>query len=387
MKILSVIPYLGTSYGGTTKVVTEIAQEIGSLGWDLDLVTTNANDRDILDIPLQIWIKQKNYRVQYFSAWHRRDLIFSLSLIKWLWQNCNNYDLVHTNTIFSPLISFIHLICHHKQIPYLVTPHGMLEPWALSYKNWKKKHYYNFFEKPLLKKANAIQTLASSEAKNIQQNLGLLHTVTIPNGIHIQEYKSLPNPHIFYQQFPQTINKTLILFLGRIDPKKGLDLLAPAFGKTHQNFPNTHLVIAGPDSINFMPTVEKYFKDAGCRDTVTFTGMLTGNLKLAALAAADLYVAPSYSEGFSMSVLEGMASGLPCIITKGCNFPEAAEAKVSHVVNTNSESITDALINCLQNPQQAKQMGIEARQFIFNNYTWDISAQKLVKLYQNILNN
>ncbi|MGK7896156.1 MAG: glycosyltransferase [Xenococcus sp. (in: cyanobacteria)] len=385
MKILSVSPYLGPNYGGTTKVVTEIAQEIGSLDWDLDLVTTNANDREILDVPLRIWLKNNNYRVQYFAAWHRRDLIFSLSLIQWLWQNCTNYDLVHTNTIFSPLISLIHFICYLKNIPYLVTPHGMLEPWALSYKNWKKKHYYDFVEKPLLQKAKAIQTLASSEAKKIH-NLSLSHTVTIPNGIHIQEYQSLPDPKIFYQQFPHTLNKTLILFLGRIDPKKGLDLLAPAFAKIQQNFPNSHLVIAGPDSISFMPTVESYFKEQACRDAVTFTGMLTGNLKLAALAAADLYVAPSYSEGFSMSILEGMASGLPCIITTGCNFPEAAEAKVAHVVDINSESIANALINCLQNPQQAKQMGIEARQFIFNNYTWDIAAQKLVKLYQEILN-
>ena len=386
MKILSVSPYLGTSYGGTTKVVTEIAQELGSLDCNLDLVTTNANDREILDVPLKIWLEHNNYRVQYFAAWHRRDLIFSLSLIQWLWQNCPNYDLVHTNTIFSPLISLIHFICHLKNIPYLATPHGMLEPWALSYKTWKKKHYYNFLEKPLLQKAKAIQTLASSEAEKIH-HLGLTHTVTIPNGIHIQEYQSLPEPDIFYQQFPQTINKTLILFLGRIDPKKGLDLLAPAFAKIQQNFPHSHLVIAGQDSINFLPTVESYFREQACRDAVTFTGMLTGNLKLAALAAADLYVAPSYSEGFSMSILEGMASGLPCIITTGCNFPEAAKAKVAHVVDPNPKSITQALVNCFENPEQAKQMGIAARQFIFNNYTWDIAAQKLVKVYQEILSN
>ena len=88
-----------------------------------------------------------------------------------------------------------------------------------------------------------------------------------------------------------------------------------------------------------------------------------------------------------MSVLEGMASGLPCIITTGCNFPEAAEAKVAHVVDINAESIAKALINCLQKPQQAQQMGIAARRFIFNNYTWNIAAQKLVKVYQDILHN
>jgi len=386
MKILCVTPYLGKSYGGTSKVVTEIAQELGLCDCNVDLITTNANDQEILDVPLNTWVKNTNYRVQYFPCWFRSDLILSFSLIKWLFNNITNYDLVHTNTIFSPLISLVHGICNLKKIPYLITPHGMLEPWALSYKNWKKKYYYNFLEKPLLQKAKIVQALASSEAQRVQ-NLGLTQTVTIPNGIHIQEYQSLPEPDIFYQQFPQTRDQTIILFLGRIDPKKGLDLLAPAFAKVHQNFPHTHLVIAGPDSINFLPTAEKYFTDAACRDAVTFTGMLTGDLKLAALAAADLYVAPSYSEGFSMSVLEGMASGLPCIITTGCNFPEAAAAKVAHVVNIDVESIADALIGCLKNPEQAKKMGIKARQFIFDNYTWDIAAKKLVKVYQRIINN
>ena len=258
MKILCVTPYLGKSYGGTSKVVTEIAQELGLCDCNVDLITTNANNKERLNVPLNTWVKNTNYRVKYFPCWYRSDFIVSAPLLKWLFKNITSYELVHTNTIFSPLISLVHWICNLKKIPYLVTPHGMLEPWAFSYKTWKKKHYYNLLEKPLLKKANLIQTLASSEAQTVQ-NLGFKHIVTIPNGIHIQEYKSLPYPDIFYQQFPKTLNKTLILFLGRIDPKKGLDLLAPAFAKAHQNFPDTHLIIAGPDSINFMPTVQNFF--------------------------------------------------------------------------------------------------------------------------------
>lgn len=383
MKILWVTPYLGKSYGGTSKVVTEIAQELG-LKCEVDIVTTNANDRNILDVPLNVWLPKANHRIQYFSCWHRRDLIFSFPLLKWLFENINDYDLIHTNTIFSPLISVVHGICKFKKIPYVVTPHGMLEPWALSYKANKKKYYYQLLEKPLLQRANAIQTLASSEAQKVQ-NLGFKQTVTIPNGIHPREYKSLPNPELFYQQFPHTRHKTLILFLGRIDPKKGLDLLAPAFAEAYRQFSNTHLIVAGPDSINFMPTAEQYFIDTGCREGVTFTGMLKGDLKLAALAAASIYVAPSYSEGFSMSVLEGMASGLPCIITTGCNFPEAATANVARVVDVDARSITKALIDCLQNPRQAIKMGTLARQFVFNNYTWDIAASKLVDIYQQII--
>lgn len=387
MKILMVIPYLGVTYGGTSKIVQELIEGIAKLDIKIkvDLITTNANNFEKLDVPLNIWINKNNYRVQYFDCWYRSDLIISLSLQKWLFKHVVDYSIIHTHTVFAPLISFTHWLCRFRDIPYIATPHGMLEPWALSHKAWKKQFYYDLLEKPSLQKAGAIQGTASSEAGNVK-SLGFKNTIFVPNGIHRQEFDKLVNSEIFYQQFPKTQNKTLILFLARIDPKKGLDLLAPAFAKAHSLFPQTHLVVAGPDSIGFLPTVENYFYEAGCLDAVTFTDILTGSLKQAALAVANLYVAPSYSEGFSMSVLEGMASGLPCVITTGCNFPEAAIAKAAHVVNIEADAIADALIECLSNPQEAKAMGDRAREFIFQNYTWEQAAKKLLQTYTEISN-
>ncbi len=385
MKTLIFTPYVSSNYGGTSKVVTELAQGISSRGISIDIITTNADSSGKLDIPLNVWINEEHYRIKYFACWHRNDFIISLTLATWLINHVVDYDLVHTNTVFAPLVLLAHSVCKVRQIPYVMTPHGMLEPWALSYKAWKKRLYYNLFEKPTLQQASAIHVLANSEANNVK-SLGFKHPVVVPNGIYRQEFETLPYPEVFYQQFPSTRNKTLILFLGRIDPKKGLDLLAPAFAKVHDQFPQTHLVVAGPDSIGFITTAQSYFGRAGCLDAVTFTGMLTGSLKQAALAAANLYVAPSYSEGFSMSVLEGMASGLPCVITTGCNFPEAATAKAAHVVEVDADAIADALIQCLSHPKLAKAMGDRAREFIFQNYTWDRSAEKLIQVYRAIIN-
>jgi glycosyltransferase involved in cell wall biosynthesis len=383
MRILIITPYISPTYGGTSKAVAEIVESLASLNVEVDLVTTNANGVTCLEIPLNTWITKNGYRVCYFPSWHKNDLVFSHLLISWLFHHVADYDIVHTHTIFSPLMSFVHWICQIRKIPYLMTPHGMLDPWALAYKAWKKKLYLNLFEKASLKSAKFIQVLATAEADCVN-SLGLQQSVLVPNGIHCYDFQSLPNPNIFFNKFPQIRDKTLILFLGRIDPKKGLDLLASAFAKVHQKFPQTHLIVAGPDSIGFLPTVETYFQQAGCLDVVTFTGMLTGELKLAALAATSLYVAPSYSEGFSMSVLEGMASGLPCVITTGCNFPEAKE--VAHVVEINADAIGNALIECLNNPQESKLMGLNARKFIFDNYTWQEVARKLLHLYSAIAN-
>jgi glycosyltransferase involved in cell wall biosynthesis len=385
MKILVVTPYLGAIYGGTSRAIAELAQEISNCSSTIvDIIATDANGLKKLDVSLFRWLPEEHHRIQYFSCWNRNDFIISSSMVSWLFNHIVDYDLVHTNTIFSPLVLLMHWICQFRKVPYIVTPHGMLEPWALSYKAWKKRFYYTLLEKPALQQASAIHVLANSEANNVK-SLGFNHPVVVPNGIHRQEFETLPDPEVFYQQFPDTRNKTLILFLGRIDPKKGLDLLAPAFAKAHDQFPQTHLVVAGPNSIGFFTTARSYFAQAGCLNAVTFTGMLTGSLKHAALAAASLYVAPSYSEGFSMSVLEGMASGLPCIITTGCNFPEAAAAQVAHVVNIDASAIANALIQCLSNPQQAKAMGARAREFIFQNYTWEQASKKMLQVYQAII--
>lgn len=383
MKILIVIPYFTSVYGGPAKVVREISQSLGKLGDVVDIVTTNAGGLEKLDVPSNQWIEEDGYRVQYFECWHRNDLVISSRLIRWLFENAYGYDIVHTNNIFSPLVLVAEWICYLYRVPYVVTPHGMLEPWALSYKAGKKRIYYNLLEKHALRNASAIHVLTASEAENVKI-LGLSQTVIIPNGINRQEFSFRADVAPFYQQFPETKGKSLILFLGRIDPKKGLDLLATAFEEVRQQFCQTHLVVAGPDSIKFLPTVKRYFLEANCLDAVTFTGMLTGKLKDAALAAAQIYVAPSYSEGFSMSVLEGMASGLPCIITTGCNFPEAAAAAAAHVVAPSSAAIAGAVISCLSNPGAAKTMGNRAREFILQNYTWDQAAQKLRQVYEEM---
>jgi glycosyltransferase involved in cell wall biosynthesis len=384
MKILFVIPALGSVYGGPSKCVLDLAEALGRQGVDLDIVTTTANGVTRLNVPTQTWVKEKFYRIKYFSYWNFLDYKISFPLTNWLFHHVSDYDLVHTHAIFSYPTLPAHWACQLYQIPYVMTPHGMLEPWALSYKSGKKKLYFNLLEKPALQRASAIQMLASTEAVNVEQ-LGIKSPlVIVPNGIHQSDFQFLLDSEIFYQKFPETRHKKLILFLGRIDPQKGLDLLAIAFKKIHAQFPQTHLIIAGPDNIGFSPTAKSYFAEANCLDSVTFTGMITGSLKYTALALADLYVASSYSEGFSVSVLEGMASGLPCVITTACNFPEAKTEKVALVVDIDAAQIADALLWFLLNPEDAKEMGDRARQFIFKNYTWDNIANNMTNAYKKL---
>ncbi|MGB2925461.1 MAG: glycosyltransferase [Limnothrix sp.] len=380
-----IIPYIADVYGGPSRVAKALANSIGQQHMQqIDLISTVADGIEKLSVSKNTWLQEEGYRLQYFDCFHRNDLVISYSLMAWVYKHLKDYDVVHTHNIFSPMMSVVRWLCDRQNIPYITTPHGMLEPWALANKSSKKKLYYEWLEAKSLQRSGAIHTLNQQESDNIQA-LGFSRLEILPNGIRQSEFEKLIDPEFFYQHFPETKDKDIILFLSRVDPKKGLDLLIPAFSSIRGQFPNSHLVIAGPDSVGFMPTVQSYLQAADCENAVTITGMLTGDLKQAALAAANVYALTSYSEGFSMSVLEGMAAGLPCMITTACNFPEAGEAGVAKVVDIEIESITEALTELLDDLPKAKAMGSAARDFVFQEYTWNKISAKLISVYKSLV--
>ena len=390
MKILLLIPSLGAIYGGTSKTPPALAAAVGRRGWSVDLVTTDADGAGNLDVRCGRWIEREDYRVRYFSRLGRTEFKPSWSLLAWLWRNVRDYDLVHINSDFNFPVLAGAVACRLRRVPYLLTPHGMLEPWALSYKARKKRWYYEWIERPVvLRGARALHALNRSEAANLEALKLGPPAIVLPNGIDPFEAATrdpAKETEIFFDRFPELRGKTLILFLHRVDPKKGLDVLANAWRQVRGRFPQTHLVVAGPETNGYTATVQGFFEAAGCADAVTFTGLLEGNVKHGALAAASVFVAPSYSEGFSMSVLEAMAAGLPCVLTEGCNFPEAGAAGAARIVPTGDAGRFAAeLCDLLDRPEVAQTMGARARALVLGGYTWPAVAEQYERMVGQIL--
>jgi len=134
MNLLMLIPAIGSVYGGPSKSVIELSQALAQQGVRVDLVTTNANGDKILDVPLFTWLQRKNIRIQYFPYLGWQDYKLSLVMGQWLFNHMQDYALVHTNAVFSLTNLPAYWACQFHQIPYIVTPRGMLEPWALGYK-------------------------------------------------------------------------------------------------------------------------------------------------------------------------------------------------------------------------------------------------------------
>jgi glycosyltransferase involved in cell wall biosynthesis len=177
-----------------------------------------------------------------------------------------------------------------------------------------------------------------------------------------------------------------VLFLGRINFKKGLDLLAKALGAVRRQFPDVHLVIAGPDEHGYSEQVVKWLYDEDSLDSVTFTGMVQGRRKAALLRSASMFVLSSYSENFGIAVVESMAVGLPVVISNKVNiWREVAEAGAGLVTNTDSRELACAMVHILRNPCMARQMGLKGQVLAKSKFSWSVAGDALMTLYASIL--
>ena len=382
MKVLLVIPALGPVYGGPSKIAPAVAKALGKRGLHVDLVATEANGSENLEVPTGRWLERDGYRTQFFTRLGRAEYKPSFSLWSWLVRHVRDYDVVHSESTFNFPVLACALACRWRGVPHVLNPQGMLEPWALAYKQSKKALYYRLIERPwVLRTASAIQALNGSEAVNLRALQLGPPVVTVANGIEPGETVPPEPAHreIFLDHFPALRGSVVILFMHRVDPKKGLDILAVAYASVRRSFPQTHLVVAGPETLGFEKTARGYFLNAGIGEAeVTFTGRLDGDLRRGALAAASVFVAPSYSEGFSMSVLEAMAAGLPCVITEGCNFPEAGAADAVRIVPAgNAEAFATQMQEILAQPAAAHEMGARAHELVLSRYTWPRIAEEL----------
>jgi glycosyltransferase involved in cell wall biosynthesis len=263
--------------------------------------------------------------------------------------------------------------------PYVVSAHGMLESWALSNKGLKKNMYAALFERANLERAACLHALTEAEAQDYRR-FGLSNPIAVvPNGVTVPDEA---DSELFLNEFPQLRNKKLLLFLGRIHFKKGLNLLSEAWGRLAMQWPNVHLVLAGPDSENTRVQVEEKLRNYGVLERTTFTGMLSGAKKWSALKAAGCFILPSYSEGLSVSVLEAMGVGLPVIVTKQCNLPEVSRLQCGWVIEPKVEELVGALQSALScHDGVRRSIGENGRRLVGHKYSWPVIGRQMASLY------
>jgi glycosyltransferase involved in cell wall biosynthesis len=264
--------------------------------------------------------------------------------------------------------------------PYIVSAHGMLEPWALARSRSRKQIYATLFERANLEGAACLHALTQAEAEQYRSFGARGPIAVIPNGVEVP--KNL-NPRLFLDKFPAARNKRMVLYLGRFHQKKGIDLLVRAWSRMACNPAEACLVLAGPSEDGTRGMVEQLVHELGIADSVIFPGMLGQALKWSALAAAECFVLPSYSEGLSVAALEAMGAGLPVIVTENCNLPEVIEHNAGWQVRARVEEIAAALEACLGNsPGDNHESGRRGAALVRQRYSWSAVAAQMAELYR-----
>jgi glycosyltransferase involved in cell wall biosynthesis len=294
----------------------------------------------------------------------------------------DSFDVVHSHSLWMLPNHYASAAAHRRSKPVVFTAHGVLEPWALARSWWKKRPVAWWWQNRDLKRAACIHVNSAAEVAGIRA-YGLTNPIAIvPNGVDLAAFDPMPNKSEFFGRWPQLAGKKIMLFLSRLHPKKGLDHLVRAWKNVAADHPDWHLLIAGRDNGAEAKT-RAAITSLELEQSVTLTGVLEGREKLAALAAADAFVLPSFSEGFSMAILEAMGAGLPVLLTPGCNFTEAVKAHAAVEIAPNATDTERGLRELMSmRDDDRRSMGQRGRQLVEQRYTWESVAKQMMELYR-----
>mgnify|MGYP001099494205 CR=1 FL=1 len=386
MKILHVIASVAPRYGGPSKLVLELCREVGKQQQDVTIFTTNIDGKQNLDVPLNTPVEVEGIKVWYFPVQFPREYKFSMPMLNQLRTQVQNYDIVHIHSIylFHTLIAAHY--CRKFKVPYLIRPHGILDPFIRNRHSCRKKIYEFFFEKRNLNGAAAIHYTAKEEMELAEPLKIRASGAIVPNGIDLSEYANLPKYGSFRKKYPELEGRKIILFLSRINFKKGMDVLARAFGEVARKRNDVNLVLAGPDNEGYGIKVRNWLEEEIVLSRSLFTGMLLGEEKLSVLRDSDLFVLPSYSENFGIAVVEAMACGLPVIISNKVNiWREVVEAGAGLVTDCDSHQVAEAILEVLDDSPLAEDMGERGKKLVAEKYAWPKIVDKLIRTYNDII--
>lgn len=267
-------------------------------------------------------------------------------------------------------------------VPYMVAAHGMAEPWALKQKAIKKAVYLRLVERAVLRNASCLHALTRPERDHLRKIAPRTPIALVPNGVALEPLRNLPSRAEVERDLPQIAGKFTLLFLSRLHVKKGLDMLADALKTSWGQMADWHLLVAGFED-GAGAAFAGQMHDLGLGGQFTMVGHVGGEKARRMWAAADAFILPSRSEGFSMSVLEALAARKPAVITTACHFPELAAHEGGIVCEPETASIAQALhrLKIEMTAEDRAAMAERGHHLVEREYTWSSQARRLVEVY------
>ena len=378
MRCLHVISSLNPSGGGPAEGVLGLTAASLRLGHEVEIAT--------LDAPATEWGRHLPCAIHHLGPPHLGNYYYSPRLLPWLRRAAPRYDAVVVHGLWQYHSHAVRRALRGTGTPFFVFSHGMLDPWfkrTYPLKHLKKALYWLLGEYRVLRDARAVLFTCEQERLLAQHSFRpyrVTEAVTsfgspAPSGDPLRQRNA------FIQAWPELAGRRILLFLGRIHPKKGCDLLIEAFARASATHPDLHLVMAGPDATGWRTELQRKATALGV-ERLTWTGMLEGELKWGALRAAEAFVLPSHQENFGIAVTEALSCGVPVLISREVNIWREIDAVHAGLVGADTlAGTTDLLQRWLQLDQLARQRMARNGLQLFNRcFQIEAAAQTLMQV-------
>ncbi len=396
MRILQVVATLAPRQGGPSIACPELSRELARQGHQVSIYASDVDGLGHLVVALDRPVIDQGVTICHFRGWSEPSkYMLSSGMWRALRDNVANFDVVHIYSVYGFSSSAAAYWCRKRGIPHIVHPHGSLDPFLRRRHRGRKWLHAKLLAERDYRMATAVLFNSAEEMRLASDWAGLKtrrncegpKRFVVPVGLDarwLQEPDLLAGERL-RSRFPELRGRRLVVYFGRINFKKGLDILARAFALVARGREDVHLVLAGPDTEGYGRKVREWLREGGVLEKTTFTGLLEGEDRFAALQQAEVFALSSYTENFGQVVAEAMASGVPVVISDQVNiWPEVKQANAGLVVPCDAEATANALQSVLADSVGGRQMGRNGRRWVAENLPWKIVAAQMASVYEQV---
>jgi len=379
---------LAPRHGGPTEAALGMVRALRRIGVDTRLLSSDDDLGGRLAVPLNQWVEHEGVPVFFLPRVTSRQhtligFTFTPGFSAWCREQLRGFDFAHIHTVFSHPANVGMAAARRQGVPYAVRPLGQLCDWSLRQRAWIKRLQLALVTRRNINGAAFLHATSAMEAEETMRNGFRCPVLTQPHGLDLPPV--CPDARAtLRRELRVPADRTLAIFLSRLHPKKGLEILFEAMAcQAHKDF---DLIVAGTGEASYVASLHALVERLGLAARIHWRGFVTGDPKWCLLQGGDLFVLPSHSENFGIVVVEALACGLPVIVSTEVALAAAIRRhRLGLVAALAPQAVADALDHLLSNPAERADIARRARSVVAENFTWDAAARALAGRYQEVV--
>ncbi len=381
MKVVHYLPRVLLAEGGVVRAVLDVCAVMARRGHDVTLVTHDATDAPAswkgggAGVPTLHVVGRPALPLGFFSP---TQMVEMRTIVQ-------QADILHLHTPWERANIQFAGLARHARKPYVLTVHGMLDEWCMGQRGLKKRLYLRLAGRRLLDRASAVHCTAEAEREQAAAWFDRHRAKVIPLVFDLDPFRTLPGVEAAMRAFNISSERSpVVLFLGRLHPKKGVELLIEAAATLRDRAADARTLIAGTGEPGYEAALRANIASRGLDDRVRLLGMVTGVEKVSLLELADVFVLPTSQENFGLVIPESLACETPVITTRGVDiWPTIEQAGCAEIVHPLSAvALADAIGKLLNDDHRRRAMGKAGREWVFSALDPDVIAVQYEAMYE-----